>query len=215
MDSSLFGRCYITFFYGNSFELNFMSAGTEEKFLAPGGKVPASQYKYGTDIWFRPFRQLKLSGVWYTDYKRPDDKDLLYNDFARHLTLKSTLDIWDFTLSASYVADTVFDNTGETTEKLQYQGNIVYENSIIRLSLQNHWYLEDDRYYRNAFTGSCRLSFEYLQAGFTWKRDVQDEIVDSFSEELIIKLDHIRLKLSHDKDGDKPSVFTVTGIINY
>lgn len=210
-----FNRDYVTFFYKNYFELNFMFAGTTEEYLAPGGSIPISQYKYGVDVWFRPWKPIKLSGVWYTDYKRPDYKDLYYNDFARHLTLKSTLYVGDFTLSASYAADTLFSNTSETTEKRQYQGSIVYETDIIRLSISNQWYLEDDRYCRDVFTAGCKLYFEYLQAGFTWKRDIGDSITDSFTEELVLRLDNFRLNLSHKKNGDKPSIFTVTGIINY
>ena len=215
VESGFFNRDYITFFYKNYFELNFMFAGTTEEYLAPGGSIPISQYKYGADIWFRPWKPLKLSGVWYTDYKRPDYKDLYYNDFARHLTLKTTLYVGDFTLSASYEADTLFSNTSETTEKRQYTGSIVYEIDIIRLSVSNQWYIEDDRYCRDVFTAGCKLYFEYLQAGFTWKRDIGDSITDSFTEELVLRLDNFRLNLSHKKNGNKPSVFTVTGIINY
>lgn len=210
-----FNRDYVTFFYSNLFELNFMFSGTTEEYLAPGGSVPASQYKYGVDAWFRPWRPLKLSGVWYTDYKRPDYKDLYYNDFARHLTLKAALYAGDFTLSASYAADTVFANTSETKEKRDYQGSIVYDADFIRLSLSNQWYIEDDRYYRDVLTAGCKLYFEYLTASFTWKRDIGDKITDSFSEDLVLKLDNFRLNLSHKKNGEKPSVFTVTGIINY
>jgi hypothetical protein len=64
-------------------------------------------------------------------------------------------------------------------------------------------------------TAGCRLYFEYLQAGITWKRDIGEEITDSFTGELVLRLDNFRLNLSHKKNGDKPSVFTVTGIINY
>ena len=214
-ERGFFNRDYITFFYRNIFELNFMFAGTTEEYLAPGGSIPASQYKYGVDAWFRPWRPLKLSGVWYTDYKRPDHKDLYYNDFARHLTLKAAFYPGDFTISAAYAADTVFDNKSETTEKREYQGSIVYENDNIRISLSNQWYFEDDRYCRDVVSAGLKLYFEYLQAGLTWKRDIGEEITDSFSEELIIKLDNFRLNLSHKKNGDKPSLFTVTGIINY
>ena len=215
LERGFFNRDYLTFFYSNIFELNLMFAGTTEYYLAPGGSVPASQYKYGVDAWLRPWKPLKLSGVWYTDSKRPDYKDLYYNDFARHFTLKAALDIWDFTLSASYAADTLFSNTSETTEKRHYTGSIVYDADFIRLSFSNQWYIEDDRYYRDVVTAGCRLYFEYLQAGITWKRDIGEEITDSFSEELMLRLDNFRLNLSHKKNGDKPSVFTVTGIINY
>lgn len=215
VENGFFNRDYITFFYKNYFELNFMFAGTTEQYLAPGGSIPSSQYKYGADVWIRPFRPLKLSGVWYTDYKRPDEKDQLYNDFARHLTLKSVFDLWDFTFSATYAADTLFSNTSETTEKRQYTGSIVYSNDLIRLSFANHWYIEDDSFYRDSFTLSCRLYFEYFQANITWKRDIQEGITDSFSEDLILKLDYVRLTLSHKKEGDKSSVFSFTGIINY
>ena len=215
VDRGFFSRDYVTFFYKSLFELNLMFAGTTEQYLAPGGSVPASQYKYGVDAWFRPWRPLKLSGVWYTDYKRPDYKDLYYNDFARHLTLKAALELWDFTLSATYGADTVFSNTSETTEKRHYTGSIVYDADFIRLSLSNQWYTEDGRYCRDVVTAGCRLYFEYLQASFTWKRDIGEEITDSFDEELVIRLDYFRLILSHKKNGDKPSVFKVTGIINY
>ena len=192
-----------------------MFAGTTEEYLAPGGSIPASQYKYGVDAWFRPWKPLKLSGVWYTDYRRPDCKDIYYNDFARHLTLKGALDLWDFTFSASCAADTVFDNTSETTEKRHYQGSVVFDTDYIRLSLSNQWYTEDDRYSRDVVTAGCRLYFEYLQVSFTWKRDIGEKITDSFDEELVLRLDNFRLNLSHKKNGDKPSVFTVTGIINY
>ena len=53
------------------------------------------------------------------------------------------------------------------------------------------------------------------QAGITWKRDIGEDITDSFTEELVLRLDNFRLNLSHKKNGGKPSVFTVTGIINY
>ena len=211
----IFNRDYVTFSCRNLFELNLMFAGTTEQYLAPGGSVPASQYKYGIDAWIRPWKLLKLSGVWYTDYKRPDYKDLYYNDFARHLTLKTTLDAGYFTFSVSYSADTVFDNTSKTTEKRDYQGSIVYETDLVRLSLSNQWYKEDDRFYRDVVTAGCKLYFEYFQASFTWKRDIGEQITDSFSEDLVLKLDNFRLNLSHKKNGDKPSVFTVTGIINY
>ncbi|MBO7048552.1 MAG: hypothetical protein J6W68_00160 [Spirochaetia bacterium] len=210
-----FNRDYFTFFYSNLFELNFMFSGTTEQYLAPGGSVPASQYKYGVDAWFRPWRPLKLSGVWYTDYKRPDYKDLYYNDFARHLTLKAALYAGDFTFSASYSADTVFADTSETTEKRDYQGSIVYDSDFLRLSLSNQWYVEDERFYRDVVTAGFKLYFEYLQASFTWKRDIGEQITDSFSEELVLRLDNFRLNVSHKKNGDKPSLFTVTGIINY
>ena len=215
LDRGFFSRDYVTFFYKSLFEFNLMFAGTTEEYLAPGGSVPASQYKYGVDAWLRPWRPLKLSCVWYTDSRRPDYKDLYYNDFARHLTLKASLDLWDLTLSASYGADTVFSNTSETTEKRHYTGSMVYDADYIRLSLSNQWYTEDDRYCRDVVTAGCRLYFEYLQVGFTWKRDIGEEITDSFDEELVIRLDYFRLILSHKKNGDKPSVFTVTGIINY
>ena len=192
-----------------------MFSGTTGQYLAPGGSVPSSQYKYGVDAWLRPWKPLKLAGVWYTDYKRPDCRDLYYNDFARHLTLKSTLYLWDFTLSAAYAADTVFDNTSQTTEKRHYTGSMVYDSDFIRLSFSNQWYIEDERFYRDVVTAGCRLYFEYLQASFTWKRDIGEEIADSFTGELIIRLDNFRLNLCHKKDGDKPSEFTVTGIINY
>ena len=45
VERSFFNRDYITFFYSNIFELNFMFAGTTEEYLAPGGTIPASQYK--------------------------------------------------------------------------------------------------------------------------------------------------------------------------
>ena len=217
LERGFFNRDYVTFFYSNIFELNLMFAGTTEQYLAPGGSVPASQYKYGVDAWLRPWKPLKLSGVWYTDYKRPDCKDLYYNDFARHLTLKVALDLRDFTLSATYAADTLFSNTSETTEKSHYTGSIVYDADFIRLSFSNQWYIEDDRYSRDVVTAGCRLYFEYLQAGITWKRDIGEgeEITDSFTEELVLRLDNFRLNLSHKKNGGKPSVFTVTGIINY
>lgn len=215
VENGFFNRDYVTFFYKSLFELNLMFSGTTEQYLAPGGTVPSSQYKYGVDAWLRPWKPLKISGVWYTDYKRPDFKDLYYNDFARHLTLKSTLYLWDFTLSASYAADTVFSNTSETTEKRQYTGSIVYDADFIRLSFSNQWYIENDRYCRDVVTAGCKLYFEYLQASLTWKRDIGEEITDSFSEELVLRLDNFRLNLSHKKNGDKPSVFTVTGIINY
>ena len=153
--------------------------------------------------------------MWYTDYKRPDYKDLYYNDFARHLTLKTTLYAGDLTISASYDADTIFDNKSETTEKREYQGSIVYETDYFRLSLSNQWYFDDDRFSRDVLTAGLKLYFEYLQAGFTWKRDIGEAITDSFSEELVLKLDNFRLNISHKKNGEKPSVFTVTGIINY
>ncbi len=215
VERGFFNRDYVTFFYKNLFELNLMFAGTTEQYLAPGGSIPASQYKYGVDAWMRPWKPIKFYGVWYTDYKRPDYKDLYYNDFARHLTLKASLDLWDFTLSAAYGADTVFSNTSETTEKRHYTGSMVYDADYIRFSLSNQWYTEDDRYCRDVVTAGCRLYFEYLQASFTWKRDIGEEITDSFDEELVIRLDYFRLILSHKKNGDKPSVFTVTGIINY
>ena len=215
MEMGIFNRDYVTFFCRNLFELNLMFAGTTEQYLAPGGSVPASQYKYGIDAWIRPWKLLKLSGVWYTDYKRPDYKDLYYNDFARHLTLKTTLDAGYFTFSVSYSADIVFDNTSKTTEKKDYQGSIVYETDLVRLSLSNQWYKEDDHFYRDVVTAGCKLYFEYFQASFTWKRDIGEQITDSFSEDLVLKLDNFRLNLSHKKNGDKPSVFTVTGIINY
>ncbi|MBR4376305.1 MAG: hypothetical protein IKS91_04695, partial [Spirochaetia bacterium] len=210
VERGFFNRDYVTFFYSNIFEFNLMFAGTTEQYLAPGGSVPASQYKYGLDAWLRPWKPLKLSGVWYTDYKRPDCKDLYYNDFARHLTLKAALYLWDFTLSASYAADTVFSNTSETTEKRHYTGSIVYDADFIRLSFSNQWYIEDERFYRDVVTAGCRLYFEYFQASFTWNRDIGEEIDDSFTGELIIRLDNFRLNLSHKKDGDKPSEFTVT-----
>ena len=215
VESGFFNRDYITFFYSNIFELNFMFAGTTDQYLAPGGSIPSSQYKYGVDAWVRPWRSFKLSGVWYTDYKRPDYKDLYYNDFARHLTLKSTLYLGDFTLSASYAADTVFSNISETTEKREYMGSLVYDTDIIRLSLSNQWYIKDEHYYRDVLTAGLKLYFEYLQAGFTWKRDIQEKITDSFSLDMVLRLDHFRLNLSQKKNGDKPPVFTITGIINY
>ena len=215
VERGFFNRDYITFFYSNIFELNFMFAGTTEEYLAPGGSIPASQYKYGADVWFRPWKPLKLSGVWYTDYKRPDSKDLYYNDFARHLTLKAALYLWDFTISASCGADTVFDNTSETTGKRHYQGSLVYDTDYFRLSISNQWYTEDDRYCRDVVIVGCKFYFEYLQAGFIWNRDIGEEITDSFSEELVLRLDNFRLNLAHKKNGDKLSVFTVTGIINY
>ena len=215
VERGFFNRDYVTFFYKSLFELNFMFSGTTGQYLAPGGSVPSSQYKYGVDAWLRPWKPLKLAGVWYTDYKRPDCRDLYYNDFARHLTLKSTLYLWDFTLSAAYAADTVFDNTSQTTEKRHYTGSIVYDSDFIRLSFSNQWYIEDERFYRDVVTAGCRLYFEYFQASFTWNRDIGEEIDDSFTGELIIRLDNFRLNLSHKKDGDKPSEFTVTGIINY
>ena len=215
VERGFFNRDYVTFFYKNLFELNLMFAGTTEQYLAPGGSIPASQYKYGVDAWLRPWKPLKFSGVWYTDYKRPDYKDMYYNDFARHLTLKTTLYAGDFTFSASYGADTVFDNTSKTTEKREYQGSVVYENDTVQLSLSNQWYIENERFYWDVVTAGFKLYFEYLQAGFTWKRDIGEEITDSFSEDLMLKLDYFRLNLSHKKNGDKPSVFTVTGIINY
>ena len=215
VESGFFNRDYVTFFYKNYFELNFMFAGTTEQYLASGGEVPSSQYKYGADVWFRPWRPFKVSGVWYTDYKRPDYSDLYYNDFSRHLTLKSTLYAGDFTFSVSYAADTLFSNSSETDEKRQYMGSIVYETDRIRLSISNQWYIENNRFCRDVVTAGCKLYFEYLQAGFTWKRDIGDEITDSFSEDLVLRLDNFRLSLSHKKNGDKPSVFTVTGIINY
>ena len=215
MERGFFNRDYVTFFYKNLFELNLMFAGTTEQYLAPGGSIPASQYKYGVDAWLRPWKPLKFSGVWYTDYKRPDYKDMYYNDFARHLTLKTTLYAGDFTFSASYGADTVFDNTSKTTEKREYQGSVVYENDTVQLSLSNQWYIENERFYRDVVTAGFKLYFEYLQAGFIWKRDIGEAITDSFSEDLMLKLDYFRLNLSHKKNGDKPSVFTVTGIINY
>ena len=215
VELGFFNRDYITFFYKNLYELNFMFSGTTEQYLAPGGSIPSSQYKYGVDAWVRPFKPLKLSGVWYTDYKRPDYKDLYYNDFARHLTLKATLYVWDLTLSASYEADTVFDNSSETTEKRHWQGSIVYDAEYFRLSFSNQWYVEDGRFYRDVVTAGLKLYFEYVQAGITWKRDIQEEITDSFSEDIVLRLDHFRLSLSHKKNGDKPSVFTVTGTINY
>ena len=215
VENGFFNRDYITFFYSNVLELNFMFAGTTEDYLAPGGSSPASQYKYGADIWFRPWRPLKLSGVCYTDYKRPDYKDLYYNDFSRHLDLKSTLYAGDFTISASYGADTLFDNKSETTEKKEYQGSIVYQNDYIKLSLSNQWYFTDDRYSRDVVTAGLKLYFEYLQTSFTWKRDIGEMITDSFAQEIVLRLDNFRLNLSHKKNGDKPSVFTVTGIINY
>ena len=214
-DWGFFSRDYVTFFYKSLFELNFMFAGTTDYYLAPGGSIPASQYKYGLDVWFRPSRMLKLSGVWYTDYKRPDYKDLYYNDFARHLTLKSTLYAGDFTIAVSYDSDTEFSNTSETTEKREFQGSIVYDADFIRLSIADHWYMKDDRYYRNAFSTGCKLYFEYVRLSFSWKRDIQEDITDSFSEELALRLNYFSLTLSHKKNGDKPSVFTVTGIINY
>jgi len=214
-ERGLFNRDYITFFYRNYFELNFMFAGTTEQYLAAGGSVPASQYKYGADVWFRPWRPLKLSGVWYTDYKRPDYSDLYYNDFARHLTLKSALYAGDFTFSASFASDTLFSNTSETTEKRQYMGSIVYDSDILRLSMSNQWYMEDGRYCRDVFTAGCKLYFEYIQAGFTWKRDIEDSATDSFTGELVLNLDNFRLDLRYKKNGDKSSAFTVTGIINY
>ena len=215
LERGFFNRDYITFFYKNYFELNLMFSGTTEQYLAPGGSVPASQYKYGVDAWFKPWKQLKFSGVWYTDYKRPDYKDLYYNDFARHLSLKTALYAGDITVAASYVADTVFDNTSATTEKKHYHGSITYENNYIRLLVSNSWYMENGRYCRDTFTGGCKLYFEYLQASFTWKRNIEEAISDSFTSELIIRLDNVRLNLSHKKNGNKPSVFTVTGIINY
>ncbi len=215
VERGFFNRDYVTFFYKNIYELNFMFAGTSEQYLAPCGSIPASQYKYGVDAWVRPWHFIKLAGVWYTDYKRPDFKDLYYNDFARHLTLKTMLYVGDFTLSAQYSADTVFDNKSVTTEKREYQGSIVYDAEYFRLSLSNQWYITDDRYYRDVLTAGLKLYFEYVQAGITWKRDIQEEITDSFSEDIVLRLDHFRLKLSHKKNGDEPSVFTVTGTINY
>lgn len=214
-ERGFFNRDYLTVFYSNIFELNLMFAGTTEQYLAPGGSVPSSQYKYGFDAWFRPWKPLKLSGVWYTDYKRPDCKDMYYNDFARHLTLKTALELWNFTLSASYAADTVFDNTAETAEKRHYTGSIVYEADFIRLSFSNQWYIEEERYTRDVVTAGCKLYFYYLQASFTWKGDITEQITDSYTTELVLKLDNARLSLSHTKNGDNPSVLTVTGIINY
>ncbi len=215
VERGFFSRDYITFFYSNIFELNFMFAGTTEEYLAPGGSIPASQYKYGAEAWYRPWRPLKLSGVWYTDYKRPDYKDLYYNDFARHLTLKSWLYAGDFTISAAYAADTVFDNKSETTEKREYQGSIVYENDMIRLSLSNQWHIENERYCHDVLSAGVKLYFEYLQASFSWKRDIGEDITDSFTAELILTLDHVRLKLSHKKNGGNPAVLTFSGTINY
>ena len=203
------------FFYNNIFELNFMFAGTTEEYLAPGGTIPASQYKYGADVWVRPWRPLKLSGVWYADYKRPDYKDLYYNDFARHLTLKSTLYAGDFTFTASYDADTIFSNTSETTEKREYLGSTVWDTDMVRLSLSNQWYFEDDRYSRDVFTTGFRLYFEYLQAGFIWKRDIGEEITDTYTTELLLRLDHVRFKFTHKKIGEKPAVINFSGTINY
>ena len=68
-------------------------------------------------------------------------KDLYYNDFARHLSLKSTLYAGDFTIAASYDSDTEFYNTSETTEKREFQGSIVYDADFIRLSIADHWYM--------------------------------------------------------------------------
>ncbi len=215
VENSFFNRDYVTFFYSNLFELNFMFAGTTDQYLAPGGSIPSSQYKYGVDAWVRPWSFFKLSGVWYTDYKRPDYKDLYYNDFSRHLTLKSTFYMGDFTVSASFAAETLFSNTSETTEEREYMGSIVYDTDIIRLSLSNQWHIKDDRYCRDVLAAGCKLYFEYLQAGFTWKRDIQERITDSFSLDLVLILDHFRLNLSNKKNGDKPPVFTITGIINY
>ena len=215
VESGYFNRDYLTIFYSNIFELNFMFAGTTEEYLAPGGSIPASQYKYGTDVWFRPFRALKLSGVWYTDYKRPDYKDLYYNDFDRHLSLKSAFDIGDFTITAGCGSDTLFSNTSETTEKREYLGSIVYDSDILRLSFSNQWYFEDDRYSRDVVTAGFKLYFEYLQAGFTWKRDIGEEITDSFTTDLVVRLDYVYLKLSHKKNGDKRAVISFSGTINY
>ena len=214
-ERGFFNRDYLTFFYNNIFELNFMFAGTTEEYLAPGGTIPASQYKYGADVWVRPWRPLKLSGVWYADYKRPDYKDLYYNDFARHLTLKSTLYAGDFTFTASYDADTIFSNTSETTEKREYLGSIVWDTDMVRLSLSNQWYFEDDRYSRDVFTTGFRLYFEYLQAGFIWKRDIGEEITDTYTTELLLRLDHVRFKFTHKKIGEKPAVINFSGTINY
>ncbi len=215
VERGFFSREYITFFYSSLFELNFMFAGTTEQYLAPGGEIPASQYKYGTDIWIRPWRPFKISGVWYTDFKRPDKKDLYYNDYLRHLALQSSLDIGNFSFAISFTADTIFDNTSKTLEKKEYKGSAVWDCDVLRLSITNQWYFEDDRYCRDVITSGFKLYFDYFQAGFTWKRDIGNEILDTFSLELLAKLDHVRLKLSYKTNSDKSSLLTFGGTINY
>ena len=133
----------------------------------------------------------------------------------RHLSLKSTVYPGDFIISASFSADTVFADTSEKTEKREFTGSIVWDTDLIRLSLSNQWYIEDDRFYRDVLTAGFKLYFEYLQTSLTWKRDIREEITDSFTAELVLRLDYVRLKLSYKKSGNKDSLLTFTGIINY
>ena len=133
-----------------------MFSGTSDNYLSPGCKVSASQYKYGLDTWIRPFKPVKMSCIYYNDYKRPDLNDELYNDFIQHLNTKIMLYIWNFRLAGGYTWENDFKNTSETEKEEQLDFDIRFDCDFLCINLSNTYYIKNKYHYR---FGNGKLMF--------------------------------------------------------
>jgi len=214
-ENGVFNREYLTLFYKNYFELNLMFSGTSDNYQSPGGKPPSSQYKYGVDAWVRPFRPIKVSCVYYNDYKRPDLNDELYNDFIQHLHTTLTLYLWNFKLTGGYTWENNFKNTSEKVKEEQFDSGIRFNYGSFYISLSNIYYMKDSHHYRDVWNATARFYFDPIQLSFTFKRDIEEEITDTFKEEVMLRTYPVFIKFTHKKEGDKESEFIVGATINY
>lgn len=214
-ENGIFNREYISFFYKKLFEFNLMFSGMTENYLRPGGVVPSSQYKYGIDTWVRPIKQIKLSFLYYNDYKMPDIKDDFYNDFIQHMNTQLTLYFWDLRLTGEYTWEKNFKNTSERERKEELEIGIRYDREPFCLMLSNVYYIKDYYHYRDVWKATARFDFDPIELSFTYKRDIQEEITNTFKEEIMLRSYPICLKFTHKKDGDKESEFIFSGTINY
>lgn len=215
MNSGLYNREFAAIFLGNRAEIDISFSGCTENYIAPLGKLPVSRYRYGISTLVYPFPFMSLSGKMCTDFRPPDFKDELYNDFVREWMLKTVIDVRNFRLKLSWEREDVFENTGEENEKSVAASGLSYDNGLLYLAFSCKLYMENGGETRKGTDSTLKLDFDKIRLSAGWKRDVREKITDTFSQELTLVNRNFELKLDHDKKTGECSTFSVTAEISY
>lgn len=209
VNAGFYNRDMLSVYCFSWLELNILFSGTTEHYLAPTGKIPLSQYKYGAEIILWPFRDLKLSCMYYNDYQRPDMKDESYNDFTRNLNTSAVFSPGDFRFSLAYVWNDKFANDGTVSDKARIEAGASYSGDLFYIGVKNTYYLEEKDGVRNYTTVTGKMKGDFLRGEVTYRHDVTDELADSFLEKIVFDFRHLEIVLSHEKPAHKKSIFSI------